>query len=224
MSYRDEVMADNPVGYWRLGETSGAVAQDETANNIDGTYVNTPTLGVAGAISGNTAVSFASASSEYISVPHNAVLNTADVVSIEFWFKLATTTSIQTFVMKGTSAYRVYYNSASNKIGFERNDSGTIVETSVTVTDTSSWHHFVATKNGATSKLYLDGVDRTGVVTNQTLLNNSTALLWAAMVGITNYFNGSLDELAIYSTALSAARVAAHFNPPLGDLIGAVGI
>ena len=34
--YRELVMDDSPVGYWRLGETSGN-AQDETTNNNDGT-------------------------------------------------------------------------------------------------------------------------------------------------------------------------------------------
>jgi Concanavalin A-like lectin/glucanases superfamily len=37
-AYRDEVMADSPALYWRLGETSGTIANDETANNRDGTY------------------------------------------------------------------------------------------------------------------------------------------------------------------------------------------
>ncbi len=40
-------VSDNPVGYWRLGESSGTVAQNETVNNLDGMYVNAPTLGVA---------------------------------------------------------------------------------------------------------------------------------------------------------------------------------
>src|SRR5947208_14804346 len=29
--YRAQVMLDNPVGYWRLGEASGTAATDETA-------------------------------------------------------------------------------------------------------------------------------------------------------------------------------------------------
>jgi len=54
------VLGDGPIAYWRLGEPSGTNANDETANNRDGTYVNTPTLGVAGNLVGDsdTAVSF----------------------------------------------------------------------------------------------------------------------------------------------------------------------
>ena len=39
--YRDEVLADNPIGYWRLTETDeNSPAADETANNRPLTYNN----------------------------------------------------------------------------------------------------------------------------------------------------------------------------------------
>jgi hypothetical protein len=44
--YQDAVLADGPLSYWRLDETSGTVAQDATANDRDGTYTNA-TLGAA---------------------------------------------------------------------------------------------------------------------------------------------------------------------------------
>ena len=57
--YRAAVLADSPLAYWRLGETSGTVAHDETGNGHDGTYVGGVTLGQPGALTGdaNTAVS-----------------------------------------------------------------------------------------------------------------------------------------------------------------------
>ena len=38
-TYRDEVLADNPLAYYRLGETSGTVALDETGHGHTGTPV-----------------------------------------------------------------------------------------------------------------------------------------------------------------------------------------
>ena len=35
-SYRDVVMSDRPGGYWRLGESTGSTAVDETANGNAG--------------------------------------------------------------------------------------------------------------------------------------------------------------------------------------------
>ncbi len=40
MAYKDLVLEDAPVGYWRLNETSGTTAVDSSGNNRNGTYVN----------------------------------------------------------------------------------------------------------------------------------------------------------------------------------------
>jgi hypothetical protein len=69
-----------------------------------------------------------------------------------------------------------------------------------------------ATKSGATSKLYIDGVDVTGTVTDQTLVDNATSLLLDG----TPQYHGHLDEMAIYNTALSAATVQDHYRAGRG--------
>ena len=58
-AYRDTVLADHPISYWRLDETSGTTATDVQLANT-GAYVGSPTLGQPGAIVGDpdTAVSF----------------------------------------------------------------------------------------------------------------------------------------------------------------------
>ena len=58
-AYQPAVLADNPVSYWRLGETTATAVDARGANN--GTYLNSPTRGVASLLAGdtaNTAVSF----------------------------------------------------------------------------------------------------------------------------------------------------------------------
>ena len=39
--------------YWRLAETTGTSANDESTNNLDGVYENTPTLGITGLLAGD---------------------------------------------------------------------------------------------------------------------------------------------------------------------------
>lgn len=48
-AYRTEVLADTPVGYWRLGESAGATAADDSGNGYAGTYNGDPTLAKRGA-------------------------------------------------------------------------------------------------------------------------------------------------------------------------------
>jgi hypothetical protein len=52
VSYASTVLALNPQGYWRLGETSGSTAFDSSGNGINGTYV-TVALGEAGLLIGD---------------------------------------------------------------------------------------------------------------------------------------------------------------------------
>jgi len=60
--YANEVLADNPVGYWRLGEDSSPNASNlgSADSAAEGTYTNGPTLGQPGLLVGssNTAVGF----------------------------------------------------------------------------------------------------------------------------------------------------------------------
>jgi N-acetylneuraminic acid mutarotase len=59
-AYRDVILADSPIMYWRLGETSGTIVYDESANHRDARYLNNTGLGVPGAIADdpNTAAGF----------------------------------------------------------------------------------------------------------------------------------------------------------------------
>src|SRR5688500_14316091 len=58
--YAAQVTADGPRAYWRLGETSGTTAADETASASPGTYAGGVVLGVPASLAGDpdTAVRF----------------------------------------------------------------------------------------------------------------------------------------------------------------------
>ena len=94
--YSQTVLADSPRAYWRLGEASGTSAADASGNGRTGSYVASPTLGVPGALTGdsNTAVGF-NGSSQYVNVPYMAALNPAQF-TVEAW----------AFVTGGVGTYR----------------------------------------------------------------------------------------------------------------------
>src|SRR3954454_7897386 len=88
--YSGAVMGTSGLAaYWRLGETSGAIACDATGVN-SGTYQGAYTLGAPGGISGdsNTAVSL-DGNTGQVSVPDSSSLDTGDAFSIEAWVKRA---------------------------------------------------------------------------------------------------------------------------------------
>jgi hypothetical protein len=101
--YKTEVLALGPVGYWRLGEASGTNAADELSTN-DGTYTNTPTLGQVGslALDTDTAVLFASASSEYVTMGDIALFDFEYNLpfSVSAWVKTSSSGAYQYIASK----------------------------------------------------------------------------------------------------------------------------
>ncbi|WP_442884904.1 LamG domain-containing protein [Arthrobacter sp. Soc17.1.1.1] len=82
-----------------------------------------------------------------------------------------------------------------------------------------AWHHVVATLSSAGMTLYVDGL----LVASDTRYRDAEPYSGYGQIGAgtlprwpspptSNYFAGTLDETAIYTQALSATQVAAHYN------------
>ena len=219
--YAAEIMADGPVAYYRMGEASGA-AQDSTANgNHTNAPVGTPTYGRPGISGdGNQAISLPGTGGSRFGVfPVSVSLQTVnDVFTLEAWVKLSALGQIHGLISMGVGGAYMRVNS-NNKLQLVR--SFTLGMEESTVTLDTGWHHVVVTKSGATHKLYIDGVDRTGTATGDStcVTDPSRGVTLGSDDGGGEVANAVLDELAIYPTALSAARVAAHYAA--GQLPGA---
>jgi hypothetical protein len=60
-------------------------------------------------------------------------------------------------------------------------------------------------------KLYVDGVDVTGSVTNQTMSDNTQPLA-IGQSSASAFFNGTIDEVALYNIALTPAQISGHYG------------
>lgn len=215
VGYAQQVLADAPVGYWRLGEASGTVAADASGNAHPGTITGGVTLGQPGAIAdGDTAMGFngpPGANNSYVDM--GAVHHLTGALSLEIWIAPgAVPTGEDGIVGTGYSGYqltdyldgRVYFY-----IG------GATGYLSVAVPQDGTRHHLVGTWDGTTGangqKLYLGGVlvaQRAAIVSVLTTWSN---FLVGKLSDNNRCFNGLLDEPAVYNVALSAAQVAAHY-------------
>ncbi len=228
-SYRAEVLADSPRAYWRLGEVSGGVAVDETVNANTGSYVNGAVLGQAGALVGdaNTAVRFDGVN-DYLSVPDSASLDVNSAVTVEAWVKRAKT-GWQVVIGKpgnGQSKfenYALWFDPANLLIAYFGNGSTYARVQSAGPVDTA-WHHVAATYAGGTARLYIDGVESASSISTITLTPNAAALNVARDSGNAYIFGGSLDEIAVYGTALSRARISAHYTAGLNQAAAATAV
>ncbi|MBC5805442.1 MAG: LamG domain-containing protein [Candidatus Eremiobacter antarcticus] len=201
VSYQATVLADAPTGYWRLDAASGSSFADSSGNGHSGTVVGAVTHAVAGALSGDadTAASFTGGS---ISAPVPS-LNSA--YSLEAWFKVGSTgeehfldmSPQQMFVIRG----QVYFGTGG----------GHYLKSALSTYGDNNYHHVVATYNGSTKQLFVDGVlaasssDTVGYIKSSSL---SIGQFYAGGYS----FIGSLDEVAVYSKVLTAAQILNHFS------------
>jgi hypothetical protein len=92
VSYSGTVLADKPLGYWRLGETKGPTALDESGHNRDGTYVKPIFFKQPGAILGdpNTAIKL-DGKKGYVEVVNSQGFSPANPknkgMTVEVWMK-----------------------------------------------------------------------------------------------------------------------------------------
>jgi hypothetical protein len=160
------------------------------------------TLKVPGALSGDTdtAVTF-DGSTGYGTIPDAAAIDVGDLFSFEAWIKRAdSATTTQTVAQKGSTGFKIGF--AGNRFTLWKDGTAVAI----------AYHHYVVTKNAGTVKLYVDGVDVSGVVVNSTIADTTSALYLNAGNGTSEFFNGTLDEVALYNTALTATTVQQHYD------------
>ena len=219
-SYRQDVLAASPVSYWRLGETGGTSAADETGGN-PGTYTNV-LLNQPGALTcdSNPSASFSGAQS-YVRVPASPSLDMTSAVTVEFWAKRRTiTNTYQVLVGKPGNGqakfenYAVWLANSGRYTAYFGNGSTSVAVTTPVVSDTN-WHHIVATHNGSSVRIYMDGVLKQDIATTLQMAANTQPLNIGRTNVNTYFFNGWLDEVAVYPTALPAQTILAHYNRAL---------
>jgi RHS repeat-associated protein len=216
--YAATVTSTPPAAYWRVGETSGSTFAS-AIGTFNGTWTNTPTINAAGAIAGdpNGAVALSAASLQYGTVASSPSLGFTNNMTIEAWVKQAATGTLQAVVGKPLTTatpaenYAIWID-ATNKPRVEFGNGTLSVQVTAPTALAGGWHHIVGTFASGVATLYVDGSQaNTGSTVGLTTLASNTGTLDVGHAGTGNYFGGSLDELAIYGSALTAAAVATHY-------------
>jgi hypothetical protein len=209
-AYRDALLATaGLVDYWRMGELSGASSSDEssaTTGAFEGRYV----LGQPGVLGPlrNTSVSFDGASGE-LAMPGSELGAGA---TIEGWFRWrAGTTVLRDNTDMGGEGWMPAFATAGN-LAYRLGGQGFNTGLSIGTVRDGEWHHVVATKSGGAAALYIDGEV---VHSSATGAGSQPAVgPWHVMRNGTNtvFSGGEADEIALYTRALGASEVQAHYD------------
>lgn len=239
--YATEVLSDNPLLYWRLGEAAGSVAEDATANNRDGTYTNDGSgqivYGGLGAIANdpNTSVRVVTGGGGNGRVRRAASTDWDNAAfSIEQWVKkesTATDTNFMHMAQVGDSnpnnwrwvlCLRGVTANEPLQVRVKGLTSSGLASANTGGLSAGVWYHVVLTWDGTDYVFYLDG-SSIGTVTAsasqapQTSVTNQPFVTCSDDVDVTGgvAFEGHHDEQALYGTALSSTRIAAHYAAAL---------
>jgi len=226
-SYSNAVISLAPVAYWPLNETNQPPAPGNVATNLgttgsayDGYYGSGTATGTTGALVGDpdTAASF-NGSSGYIDIPYGPSASIQTPFTVEAWLNAQGNTS-GTFCALSAGQFGnpragwLIYNVGSGWSFRLYNLNGTATSLNLTGgTVDANWHHVVAVFDGTNGTLYEDGAVVAGPsAATGYVPNPNTDITIGARSDGGFVFNGSIDEVAIYTNILAAPDILAHYQ------------
>lgn len=218
MSYADTVKADAPLAWYRLGESSGTTMLDAAAAPHDGTYVGSPTLGVAGLLPtqpGDTAITVNG--SNYGEVANGSWMNVlaGSALSFEAWWTLSDEAGgyIGGRWDAGAAQFSMVAGGDDNIYASIWTSAGQKNLTTPYVRTVGRRYHVVMTWDGTNLRLYVDGV-QAAATAHSGNLQGSASRFHVGRIGndTASMFHGTIDEASVYATVLSPVRVSAHYG------------
>ncbi|NAZ81400.1 PKD domain-containing protein, partial [Kineococcus sp. R8] len=234
-AYSKGVLADGANAYWPLGSATSGTSALDWAGFDDLTTDATVTASTDRAIAGDPGTASAFAGTSAVPASSGTLLAGPTTFSVEAWIRTTTTRGgkVVGFGNSRTGASSSYdrhvYLQNDGRLAFGIYSGGTRTITSAKAYNDGAWHHVVATLGASGTALYVDGVRvaRDAATTTAQPLNGYWRVGGDQLNGwpnrpTSNAFAGSIDEVAVYPTALPAATVTAHYQAAGGTPTGAV--
>jgi gliding motility-associated-like protein len=223
-----QIPAAGLIAHWNFNGN----ANDVSGNGLNGTMNNVTSVAGKSGLP-NTALYFNGTASSNVTVPYNPAMNvTALSICITF---LATTHNKTT--CQGNRMFERFGNPGNYFFEFTDNtfDSScssfdtnryclqgaynnlgspwwNVWQTTNTI-HTGTWYCAVMTFNGSAYKIYLNGtLIKTVTLTFGSLGSNTSGIIMGKNNGGIYYFNGIMDDVALYNRALADTEVAAYCN------------
>jgi hypothetical protein len=225
VAYRDVVLADGPLLYWRFGEKIGSrVINDESGHGYTGTYYQDATLGAHGALAFDSDTAMATSGTSGITTLGDSSDPDPRGVApytIEVWFAPAASPPVGQIVTKqindanGDEETGISLD-PMGRIIFDRYVSNAPVVAAAPPPPTGRYTYVAGVYDGAKMILYVDGAFADQKPDTRPLAPKAgkwtVGMSWADH----DIFNGSIDELAYYGKALTPDRITLHHDVGVG--------
>jgi hypothetical protein len=204
-----------PIAAYGFNEGAGTTLNDRSGRGHTGT-ISGATWSTAGRYGG--ALSFDGVN-DWVTINDTAVLDLTTGMTLEAWVNASAVTNWRTVVLKertGSLSYALYGANGASRPAAYVNIGGADVGVNATANlALNTWTHLAVTYDGATIRVYVNGTQvatraQTGPITTSTgVLRIGGNAVWS------EFFQGLIDEVRIYSRALTAAEIQADMATPI---------
>ena len=199
------------VAAYAFDEGSGTTVSDASGNGNNGTVSGTSwtTSGKNGG-----ALSFNGTTSR-VTVPDSASLHLTTAMTLEAWVNPTTVTKAwRDVIYKGNDNYYLEATSSTGSIPAAVPDGGGIIggvgkdAFGTTAITASTWTHLAATYDGTTVRLFVNGTQVATKAAAGSITTSTNPLQIGGDSIYGQFFSGLIDDVRVYSTALTAAQIA----------------
>ena len=240
----EDMNAGHPVGGSPVGSQLGYWKFDEGADNtcssgvndvcnsgnvgsaLDGTKTNA-TWSMNGKF--GKAINF-DGNGDYVDIPDNNSVDLTNSFTISLWLKPSDLTQTNRYLISkrndaGTdNSYSIIWEYVDNQVEFYSGSytgSNPRTGSGITISDTN-WHQIIYSYDGTTWAGYLDGINKFSTARTFSLTTSSIDLLIGTFNASGFYFNGLIDEVKIYNSALTSDEIKLDYNHGSAMVLGSV--
>lgn len=150
-----------------------------------------------------------------VSVSTSTTVNVTSAITLAVWVRTSATNDASGIVYKvaSNSGYKMSFDVSGGVRADFYNDASAISPIySATNVEDNNWHFVVATYDGSTAKIYVDGVvggtapTGSGYVTG-TNNTNTSLVIGNDSSAVNRYYNGLLDDVRVYNRALTSNEI-----------------
>jgi hypothetical protein len=203
------------VAAYSFNEGTGTTVADASGNGNTGT-ISGATWTTAGKYGGALVFNGTNAR---VTIPDSASLHLTTGMTLEAWVNPSVVTGLwRDVIYKGNDNYFLEatngHSGSAPAAGVSFGSTHVITYGSVALT-ANTWTHLAVTYDGATLRLYVNGVQASSLAQTGTILTSSNPLSIGGDTFYGQYFQGMIDEVRVYNVALTAAQIQADMNTPI---------
>jgi hypothetical protein len=239
-SYEALISADGPTSWWRMDDPTGSPTMLDAMGNNDGYYSNSVTLGTtSGALTNdaNKAATFSVANACWGEVPALPPPAALGDFTYECWVRTSDLSTEQCPFSAFRDRYGFWFQIEAGgntrlRDGYGDLDGNSSRQDLIGTTTSGQWTHLVAIYNSATvgqalgHKVYINGRwNNDGPFVDFCRDLNTPMRIGSLdpfnLDGLRKFFNGDIDEVAVYNKALTDSQILAHYLSAIYSTNGA---